>query len=109
MSTHLIQERNALTVCCGKNPFELPRGDRATMDPKMVTCPQFKKPDPAKAPIEHRIAAEVARVIVAALILPHVNGIWSERAVVAMRGAEALLDQSKLPALLKELEEKERK
>ena len=82
------------------------------MDPKMVTCPHFKKTDPSTIPpIEHRIAAEVARVIVAALILPHVpqDGIWSERAAVAIRGAEALLDQSKLPALLKELEEKERK
>ena len=27
-----------LTPCCGKTPFELPRTDRMTLDPSLVTC-----------------------------------------------------------------------
>jgi hypothetical protein len=26
------------TPCCGKTPFELPRTDRITLDPSLVTC-----------------------------------------------------------------------
>lgn len=26
------------TPCCGKTPFELPRTDRMTLDPSLVTC-----------------------------------------------------------------------
>ena len=28
------------TPCCGKTPFELPRGDRLTNDADLVTCPE---------------------------------------------------------------------
>jgi hypothetical protein len=27
-----------VTLCCGKNPLELPMTDRLTLDPKLVTC-----------------------------------------------------------------------
>ena len=26
------------TACCGRSPFELPRGHRLTLDPALVTC-----------------------------------------------------------------------
>lgn len=29
---------SGLTPCCGRTPFELPRGDRMTADPDRVTC-----------------------------------------------------------------------
>ena len=28
----------AVTPCCGRTPFELPRTDRMTLDPTLVTC-----------------------------------------------------------------------
>lgn len=28
----------ALTPCCGRNPHDLPRGHRITLDPSLVTC-----------------------------------------------------------------------
>lgn len=31
-------ESSGLTPCCGKTPFELPKKDRLTLDPKLVTC-----------------------------------------------------------------------
>jgi len=31
-------EGQYLTPCCGKTPFELPRTDRMTLDPSLVTC-----------------------------------------------------------------------
>lgn len=36
---HLEPEgQSALTRCCNKSPFELPRTDRMTGDPSLVTC-----------------------------------------------------------------------
>jgi hypothetical protein len=32
-------EGEAVTPCCGRTPFELPRTDRMTFDGDMVTCP----------------------------------------------------------------------
>lgn len=29
----------AFTPCCDRTPFELPRTDRMTLDPALVTCP----------------------------------------------------------------------
>lgn len=29
---------SGVTPCCGRTPFELPRFDRITLDPKLVTC-----------------------------------------------------------------------
>jgi hypothetical protein len=29
---------SGLTPCCGKTPLELPRTDRLTLDPSLVTC-----------------------------------------------------------------------
>ena len=38
-TTHLCPPGDsALTPCCGKSPFELPKTDRLTEDPKLVTC-----------------------------------------------------------------------
>ena len=31
-------EGESFTPCCGRNPFELPRTDRMTIDDKLVTC-----------------------------------------------------------------------
>ena len=28
----------SVTLCCGRSPFELPRTDRMTLDPDLVTC-----------------------------------------------------------------------
>lgn len=38
--THACPPRGAggLTPCCGRTPFELPRTDRMTSDPALVTC-----------------------------------------------------------------------
>jgi len=37
--THLCPPTGqALTPCCGRSPFELPRTDRITLDPNLVTC-----------------------------------------------------------------------
>ncbi len=27
-----------VTPCCGRTPFDLPRTDRLTLDPRLVTC-----------------------------------------------------------------------
>jgi len=27
-----------VTLCCGKSPFDLPRTDRLTEDPALITC-----------------------------------------------------------------------
>lgn len=35
---HCPPEGFFTTPCCGKTPFELPRGDRMTLDPSLVTC-----------------------------------------------------------------------
>jgi hypothetical protein len=32
------REGESVTLCCGRNPFELPRADRMTLDPLTVTC-----------------------------------------------------------------------
>lgn len=32
------EDDDALTPCCGFSPFELPRTDRLTLDPELVTC-----------------------------------------------------------------------
>ena len=37
----------ALFLCCGLTPFEVPRTDRMTLDPALVTC---HAPEPEGAP-----------------------------------------------------------
>lgn len=37
-TTHLIADGDAVTLCCGRTPFELPRTDRITVDPALRTC-----------------------------------------------------------------------
>jgi hypothetical protein len=32
------EDGSAVTPCCGRSPFELPRGDRMTYEPALVTC-----------------------------------------------------------------------
>lgn len=34
------REGEAVTLCCGRSPFELPRTDRLTLDASLVTCGQ---------------------------------------------------------------------
>jgi hypothetical protein len=37
--THRCPPRGEiLTPCCGQTPFELPRTDRMTLEPSLVTC-----------------------------------------------------------------------
>jgi hypothetical protein len=38
--THLIQAGGRVTPCCDKSPLVLPRSDRMTLDPSLVTCIQ---------------------------------------------------------------------
>jgi hypothetical protein len=33
------RDGEAVTLCCGKSPFDLPSADRMTVDPTQVTCP----------------------------------------------------------------------
>jgi hypothetical protein len=33
---HLIADGEAVTSCCGRTPFELPRTDRITVDPSLA-------------------------------------------------------------------------
>lgn len=36
---HFVPRRqDGLTPCCNRSPFELPRTDRMTLDPRLVTC-----------------------------------------------------------------------
>lgn len=35
---HLIADGEAVTSCCGRTPFELPRTDRMTVDQALATC-----------------------------------------------------------------------
>lgn len=37
-TTHLIADGEAVTLCCGRTPFELPRTDRLTVDPTRRNC-----------------------------------------------------------------------
>jgi hypothetical protein len=38
-TTHACPKRGSgVTPCCGRSPFELPRTDRLTLDPALVTC-----------------------------------------------------------------------
>lgn len=35
---HLIKDGDAVTSCCGRTPFELPRSERITVDPALANC-----------------------------------------------------------------------
>jgi len=35
-TVHLIADGEAVTLCCGRTPFELPRTDRLTVDPSLA-------------------------------------------------------------------------
>lgn len=35
---HLISDGEAVTSCCGRTPFELPRTERISVDPKLCNC-----------------------------------------------------------------------
>lgn len=37
---HLIADGEAVTSCCGRTPFELPRTERITVDPAWANCGQ---------------------------------------------------------------------
>jgi hypothetical protein len=38
-TTHLCPpDGGGLMPCCGRTPFEVPRTDRMTLDPSLVTC-----------------------------------------------------------------------
>lgn len=37
---HLIADGAAVTTCCGRTPFELPRSERITVDPSLESCKQ---------------------------------------------------------------------
>jgi hypothetical protein len=40
------REGESVTRCCGRIPFELPRDDRMTLDPALVTCSTVQSGDP---------------------------------------------------------------
>lgn len=35
---HVVADGEAVTSCCGRTPFELPRTERITVDPALLTC-----------------------------------------------------------------------
>ena len=37
-TVHLIADGEAVTSCCGRTPFELPRDERITSDPALRSC-----------------------------------------------------------------------
>lgn len=37
---HLVVDGAAVTTCCGRTPFELPRSERITVDPSLESCKQ---------------------------------------------------------------------
>lgn len=37
-TVHAIADGEAVTSCCGRTPFELPRMERITVDPKFANC-----------------------------------------------------------------------
>ena len=41
--THLIPPEGGVMPCCGLTPFEVPRSDRMTEDPALVTCGSLVK------------------------------------------------------------------
>lgn len=44
----------ACTPCCGRTPFELPRTDRLTLDPSLVTCREDTAPPVTEDPEDDR-------------------------------------------------------
>ncbi len=49
---HFIADGDAVTSCCGRTPFELPRSDRITVDPALTNC------EPAPVASREQIVAD---------------------------------------------------
>lgn len=53
MTTHIIRDGEAVTDCCKKTPFELPKTDQLVVEsnkPHQVDCPEYGWKNAVKEP-----------------------------------------------------------